>query len=1055
MQWHVPGWWLMQRPRPARQRWYLLVKAVYFRLYHKLSGVLAIHRYLFLFLLTLLFSTPLAAQHLSFRHLGIEEGMPSNNTNHACFDSTGLFWIGTNDGLINYDGSRIKQYLNETHPGLPANDIGYLFCDSRNRIWICTDEGLAVMDEKRRIRRVVISDTLRYRDINYCFEVAGVGIVAAGSRRSYLLPENQSEWVPYTWFDETVRKGLPISGVKLFDKTSAMFLMGKKAMLVNFAARKILVSVPAGNPVSIDKLNNREMLVADADSFILRRIRISDNAITERYTISSQDKDGKILSRIVSTNVAANGQVYICTMASGLINLNPYTGKFMRYQHQPLIRSSISFNNLRRVYCHPNGYMMVSSVKGLNFTNVLTPMLEQLTSFIDDRGNIIDAVSTAAEDAYGRIWFRSFDNLLIWDRRLNYVKNISPPRVFNSNSETNPSLGRIFRDRQNNMWVAYGGKGLYKFDVTGRLLHAFTGRENGVSINNIRTFCQLKNNKLLAASDYGLLLIDPVALTADSLTGHPLLAPILKKRVVNLMTDGDEVWIAVSPNGAAYCYNFETKKLRTITVADGLSSDRVYCFGKDLSNNLYIGTYNGLNIVKPDGSISFIGKQNGLRHPRVENIVRDGAGRLWITNFNCLICYNPADRSFTYFDQENGVNNSGFSLGQNMIASDGKLIFCNDGLLIADTAMAMKREEFIPQVVVNRLHDDGGYDLIRSASTIRLQYNESKISFYYLTNTLITANRFFFRYKMDGLDTGWQQPTKNNQVTYNLKPGTYTFHIQASSTESDWQQAENRVTIVVSPPWWQTRWFRISAALAMISLVYFIFRKRIRTIKTEAAIKQQMTELEGRALRAQMNPHFIFNSLNAIQELIVTRNFDEAYQYLSSFSKLLRMILNSSEKKLIPLSTEIEIIRLQLSLESLRFKNSFTYSITVDPAIEAEITNVPSLLLQPYVENAVWHGLRHKEGDKKLQVHISEKEDKLEIEIEDNGVGMKKAEEIKNQKLGAHQFESKGSFLSQQRIALLNKEYPGAAAVGITDLYDEHTGASGTKIKISLPLNLK
>jgi ligand-binding sensor domain-containing protein len=1051
----MPCRWFIQRLNPVRQRRYLLIKAVYFRSDTKPFCLPATNKYGLLLFFMLPGTLPVAAQQLSFKHLGIEEGMPSNNTNRACFDSTGLFWIGTNDGLINFDGSRIKQYLKETHPGLPVNDIGNLFCDSRNRIWICTDAGLALMDEQRRVKRIIISDTIKNKDINYCFEVAGVGIVAIAARQSYLLPENKSTWVPYTWFDETIRKGKAISEIKLFDKQSGMFIMGKSVMLVNFAAGKIVSAITIENPVSINKLNSGELLAADGDSFTLYRINIATNTISKKYTDIKDNEGHTILSNIISTNMAANGIVYISTQSEGLIGFDVNTGTCYRYQHLPLNRSSISFNSLRRVYCHPNGYMMITSVKGLNFTNVLTPMLQQLTTFIDDKGTITDGVSTAAEDASGRIWFRSFDNLLIWDRKKNSVKNISPPRVFTSISETNPALGRIFRDNKNNMWVAYGGKGLFQFDASGRLLHSFNDKKSSVSTNSIRTFCQLQDKRLLAATDNGLLIINTETLTADTLTDHPLLKPLSKKRIVNLMVDNGDVWIAVSPNGAAYCYNFQTKKLRNITVADGLSSDRVYCFEKDLQKNIYIGTYDGLNILAPDGKITVINKTNGLRHPRVENILRDGMGRLWITNFNCLICYNPANKSFIYFDEQNGVNNSGFALGQSIIAKDGKLIFCNDGLLIADTALAVAQKKFIPQITINRLYDDGGYDLIKPSSTVNLKYNEAKVSLYYLTNTLITANRFFYRYKMDNLDNGWQQPTKNNEVTYNLKPGTYTFHIQASSTETDWQQTGSGFTIIVTPPWWQTWWFRLCAALFLASILYLVFRQRIKDIKAKAAIKQQMTELEGKALRAQMNPHFIFNSLNAIQELIVTKNFDEGYQYLSNFSKLLRMVLNSSEKKLIPLSIEIEIIKLQLSLESLRFKNSFTYSITVDPLIEADLTNVPPLLLQPYVENAIWHGLRHKAGEKKLWIRITEKEEKLDIEIEDNGVGLKKAEEIKKQKMGAQQFESKGSMLSQQRISLLNKEYPGAAAVAVIDMNNESTGASGTTIKISLPVNLK
>ncbi|MGC4013211.1 MAG: sensor histidine kinase [Luteolibacter sp.] len=154
--------------------------------------------------------------------------------------------------------------------------------------------------------------------------------------------------------------------------------------------------------------------------------------------------------------------------------------------------------------------------------------------------------------------------------------------------------------------------------------------------------------------------------------------------------------------------------------------------------------------------------------------------------------------------------------------------------------------------------------------------------------------------------------------------------------------------------------------------MYLVYRSRIRSVREKAAIRQQIAELKGQALRAQMNPHFIFNSLNAIQELIVTENHDASYQYLSKFSKLLRIVLNMSERNFSSLHTEIELCRLYLELESLRFKHSFYYRIDTGK-IDTEVTLFPTLLVQPFIENAIWHGLMHKEGEKTLLVKFEER----------------------------------------------------------------------------------
>jgi hypothetical protein len=602
------------------------------------------------------------------------------------------------------------------------------------------------------------------------------------------------------------------------------------------------------------------------------------------------------------------------------------------------------------------------------------------------------------------------------------------------------------------MWVSYHRKGLAKFNTDGRLLNYITKEKNHLPTNRIRIIRQLQNGLLIIGAEDGFFLLNPETLAIDSLNDRPALKGILRKRVVDILPDGDHVWIAASPRGGAYRYNFKTDSLRVITTKDGLSSNRVYCIAKDFYGNVYIGGYEGLNVLSPDGKITLIDKRNGLRHLRVDNLVADKEGRIWITDFYTLICYNPQDKSFVYFDEQNGVSNAGFTVGQSTLTKNGNILFCNNGLLIADTKILTGTGSFSPEVAVNRMYDDGGYDLLNSSMPVKLKYSDAKITLYYLASTLIAGNRFFYRYKMDGLDTGWQQPTKNNQVTYNLSPGKYVFHIQSSYNEGNWMDSGSSITIVVLPPWWQTWWFRLVALAFIAWWLYLLYRRRIRIIKTKAVVKQRMAELEGKALRAQMNPHFIFNSLNAIQELIVTENYTGSYQYLSKFSKLLRLVLHNSEKNMIPLSDEIMMNRLYLELESLRFKQSFHYSIETDDDMDADTLLFPSLLLQPFIENAIWHGLMQKEGEKKLMVSFTTNDNILSCIIEDNGIGRTRAAEIKAQKIGAAHFASKGTELARQRIEILQQFGLTGANIETTDIYENGKEPAGTRVEIKIPI---
>lgn len=336
----------------------------------------------------------------------------------------------------------------------------------------------------------------------------------------------------------------------------------------------------------------------------------------------------------------------------------------------------------------------------------------------------------------------------------------------------------------------------------------------------------------------------------------------------------------------------------------------------------------------------------------------------------------------------------------------------------------------------------------------QIPFRLNSVSFEFASLYYGAASGFVCEYMLESYDEHWINAGKNFSAVYqNLPPGNYRFHVRVKNPDGLINGATTAFPFRIIPPFWKTWWFILFIFLCAVLLTYLLFRRRIAIVKNNAAIKQQMAELEAKALRAQMNPHFIFNSLNAIQECIVTEKTDAAFEYLSKFSRLLRLVLNNSEKNFISLSSELEMIRLYLSLESLRFRQSFSYFIEVDEEIDPEEIQVPSLLIQPFVENAVWHGLRMKEGEKKLWLRFTTTDQYLQIDIEDNGIGRQKAAAIKKQKLGAEQFESKGIALSQQRIDLLNRQQATIAKVEIIDLADASQRPGGTKVIIQLPFD--
>lgn len=216
-------------------------------------------------------------------------------------------------------------------------------------------------------------------------------------------------------------------------------------------------------------------------------------------------------------------------------------------------------------------------------------------------------------------------------------------------------------------------------------------------------------------------------------------------------------------------------------------------------------------------------------------------------------------------------------------------------------------------------------------------------------------------------------------------------------------------------------------------------------------IKQKQAEIEMKALRAQMNPHFIFNSLNSINKYILKSDHITASRYLTRFAKLIRLILDNSDSKEVALSDELEALNLYIEMESMRFTNKFSYEIIVDDNVSADTLQVPPLIIQPYVENAIWHGLLHKASDGKLLVSVKKtNENMLQCIIEDNGVGRTKAMELKSK--SANSNKSLGMKLTEERLNMLNQNTSLNARIEIIDLYDANGQGAGTKVIVTIPI---
>jgi ligand-binding sensor domain-containing protein/anti-sigma regulatory factor (Ser/Thr protein kinase) len=515
----------------------------------------------------------------------------------------------------------------------------------------------------------------------------------------------------------------------------------------------------------------------------------------------------------------------------------------------------------------------------------------------------------------------------------------------------------------------------------------------------------------------GIYKLTDNQLVDDSIKGMPV-----KNLYVNKMvSDGKQnIWIATQGKGLLQC-RFNGQQLELMKQYDqqaGLPSDNAMSVLVDKNGNVWLGDYMSLSVIinpgKGEQLISF-NENDGLlsTYYQTLKLEQQRNGTIWGLSTTGMFAFHP----------------------DSMVRNNVLTVPVIDKLVVNDNN---------PGKTYTITPDEAGMQQAFSSG-------DNSMQFHFTAVCLTDPSKIRYAYRLLGLDSNWVV-TASRKAGFNfLPPGDYIFELKACNNNNVWTKDAVRFRFSVQPPFWKTGWFILLCLLGAGGLIYFFVRRNIRSIKLKAALQQQMSELEARALRAQMNPHFIFNCLNAIQELVVMQHVDAAYQYLSKFSRLLRMVLNNSEKSLIALSSEVEMNLLYLDLESLRFKNSFSYQVVIDEQVEAETTLVPSLLLQPFIENAIWHGLAHKQGEKKLTVHFHTRDNTLICSITDNGVGREKAAQIKAQKIGSQHFESRGIGLSILRI---NTQYSGQkdkCTVEITDVKDKDGGVCGTKVVITIP----
>ncbi|MBT8196416.1 MAG: histidine kinase, partial [Bacteroidia bacterium] len=478
-------------------------------------------------------------------------------------------------------------------------------------------------------------------------------------------------------------------------------------------------------------------------------------------------------------------------------------------------------------------------------------------------------------------------------------------------------------------------------------------------------------------------------------------------RVVEIEKIGETFIFGTEGDGLFIVSNDSIIELNT---ESGLSSNFVTSICEINNNNVLIGTRFGMNEIDLNSySINIISKRNGLPSDYI-NDIKEIINKIYVTTDNGLAI----------------INNLGIQVN-----NYNKVIF--EEVQLTDSTLLVTTENYFE---VDNRHNN-----------ISVQY-----SFPVFTD----ANDLKYSYKFYGEDKESELASTTNEDILqfvSLKPGNYSLSVTPLIKSQLISESTATMSFAIIPLWYQKTSVQIIALIAALLLlaflIYHFLNRASKKHKEQLELNKKIFKLEMDGLKAQMNPHFTYNVLNAVQNLVLKKDSKQAYNYITKFSRLMRNYLDSTRSNFIKLSEEIELISNYVQLEQLRLDNKFDFELNVADNVNLENITIPSMIVQPFIENAIHHGLLHKDGKGKLKVGIEQQNGTLQIAISDDGIGREKAGIINSNKTKMH--KSYGVKIIKERIALFEEYYKRKIEIIIKDL-NENNVPSGTNVHLTIGL---
>ncbi len=972
----------------------------------------------------------LSAQEYSYVQYTVQNGLAGSTVYDVKQDKDGFIWFATETGLSRFDGTHFKNYSSKD--GLPDDEIVKLFVDSRNRVWIMPFKNAICYYSNGKLftqqNDTALSKLKIMTDVSSVSEDNNGDILILEAKAAHIITGKNQTHTIYT-IENANDSIFPVFACR---NPVSGFTIG-----INWRKTFTLFNLD----------NNRFSPLKKVDPFTYGVSR--KGILSKNWQIFKKENWFNVYSPIYKNSYKIKAPpdfLSFTELNDSVFFLNTLNGtSTYSYKSDTPVKSFLKQHQVSAVLLDLEGSFWFTTLDDGVF-KLVNP---EMTSLLIKSGEKKNAPAYCLEASGKNLYIGSNNGMLyILDRINKHLDSVT----------VKYSKGRIIsiKTNQDKKQVFLGtDHGILNIDEHGveRLIHS----------DAIKSMQRLDSGWLVSAN-YCVLFLDDNTLT-NKVNGKNIVTDkiVLIERHMNL-DNKNKIW----PGRATNAFR--------------------------QGSSTYIGTLNGLYEIRPGTPVSYLGDKIPAFRKRVNDIKESPNGTLWVaTNGGGIIGYKNGQLQYN-LDAASGLSSNAC-----------RAVFCTPDAIWVGTDKGINKITFtsekvsinkytvndgLPSDIINAIYVEGDkvyagtsrglalFDetklseksfchlkmlsitvgnrvLIDSVTYLHLNKHDN-ITFEFAGISLKSAGEIIYQHRLTGLDTAWISSRQNTLEYLSLPPGNFTLQIFAINK---FGVKSNVISIPfnIKKPFIETAWAQVPVAMLLIAGIWLFmvyrFRKEKEAGEEKTRINKRMMELEQMALRAQMNPHFIFNSLNSIQQYVIDKDISGANKYITSFSRLIRQTLDNSSREKISIKDEISYLSTYLELEKTRMENMFDYSIVCNASLAENDIFIPPMLLQPYIENSIRHGVRYRNDNAgKININIDVDGVNLVCTITDNGIGRRQSQLYKGTRI--IEYQSRGMSLTEERIKLINAFNTKNIDIIIEDLEDSQQVSEGTKVIISFPIGI-